>query len=140
MSATGAVAALADTLFPSASLAEGFVEDFEATSTALTRLRIVHPILAVAVGMFVVWIALGGRASGVRRPRAARVLVWLVGLQLAAGIVNVILLTPIWMQLVHLLVADLLWIALIWFGLEALSETSETSGDLGRVSLSPGSD
>jgi heme A synthase len=37
----------------------------------------------------------------------------LVGIQLAAGLLNLVLLAPLWMQLVHLLLGDLLWISLV---------------------------
>jgi hypothetical protein len=30
-----------------------------------------------------------------------------------AGVVNVLLLAPVWMQIVHLLLADVLWITLV---------------------------
>ncbi len=41
--------------------------------------------------------------------------------QIAAGFVNVLLLAPVWMQIVHLLLADLLWIAAILLAATALS-------------------
>ena len=44
--ATGSITALADVLFPSESFIQGFVEDFDETSELLTRLRILHPIVA----------------------------------------------------------------------------------------------
>jgi heme A synthase len=37
------------------------------------------------------------------------------------GFVNVWLLAPVWMQLTHLLVADLLWIALVVMAASALT-------------------
>jgi heme A synthase len=37
----------------------------------------------------------------------------LVLAQFALGIANIVLLTPIWLQLAHLLAADLLWIACV---------------------------
>jgi cytochrome c oxidase assembly protein subunit 15 len=37
----------------------------------------------------------------------------LVVLQLLVGVLNLALLTPIGMQILHLLLADLLWIALV---------------------------
>jgi heme A synthase len=43
----------------------------------------------------------------------------LVFLQLAAGAVNIVLLAPVWMQILHLLLADLLWVALVVTTLEA---------------------
>ena len=44
----------------------------------------------------------------------------LVGAQLAAGLLNVVLLAPIWMQMAHLLVADLVWITFIVFSAQVL--------------------
>ena len=133
LAATGAIAALADTLFPSASVSTGLADDFDSASTFLTRLRIVHPVLAVAVGVFVAWIAYRSTAPGRPRSTSASALLALVGLQLAAGVVNVVLLTPIWLQLVHLLLADLLWIALIWFGLDALATTADERDSHGQA-------
>ena len=49
--ATGSITALADVLFPSASFIEGFLEDFDKTSEALTRLRILHPIISSALSV-----------------------------------------------------------------------------------------
>jgi heme A synthase len=39
--------------------------------------------------------------------------------QLGLGGLNLLLAAPVWMQLVHLLVSDLIWIAMVW--LTALS-------------------
>ena len=46
------------------------------------------------------------------------ILAALVFLQLAAGVLNIALLAPVWMQILHLLLADLLWIALVVMMLE----------------------
>ena len=54
------------------------------------------------------------------RRRAARTSAWLVLLQLAVGLANVALLAPVWMQIVHLLLADLLWIAFVLTAVRAL--------------------
>ena len=37
----------------------------------------------------------------------------LLGVQIAFGFVNLAFLAPVWMQLLHLLNADLLWVALV---------------------------
>jgi heme A synthase len=37
----------------------------------------------------------------------------LIAVQLTAGVVNVLLLAPVWMQLLHLVLGDLMWIALV---------------------------
>ena len=54
----------------------------------------------------------------------ARVVAVVAAGQLAVGALNVMLLAPIWMQLVHLLVADVLWIALVLLGATALAYSS----------------
>jgi heme A synthase len=46
----------------------------------------------------------------------------LVVVQIGAGLLNVALLAPVWMQLVHLLVADALWIGFVVVGSTALVE------------------
>ena len=120
---TGAMTSLGDTLFPSASLAEGLRRDFEATAHFLERLRIIHPALAVAatVGVLV------GARSIAKRSRSRTIVAiagaarWLVLVQVAGGVLNLMLLAPVWMQLVHLLVADLTWIALVLLGASALA-------------------
>ena len=117
--ATGAVTALADTLFPKDAV--GFaIADLAASEHLLTRLRTIHPVAATALGVGVIllarrrWSAVDGTA------RIARLLVVLVALQLAAGLANVYLLAPVWMQLVHLLLADAIWVAFVWFAAAGL--------------------
>jgi heme A synthase len=123
IAATGAVSALSDTLFPVISLAEGLTADFSQTSHLLIRLRVVHPIAAVAVGGYVAMIAYRRSldADGIIQKYGLTV-VGIVVTQIFAGMINVVLLTPIWMQVVHLLLADLLWVVFILFGLAALSD------------------
>ena len=73
------------------------------------RLRIVHPIVAVAAAALALRLVNELRRQG----QSATALSLLVYAQLAAGVVNVMLLAPLWMQLVHLLLADLVWIAAV---------------------------
>ncbi|HET7232777.1 MAG TPA: COX15/CtaA family protein [Longimicrobium sp.] len=108
---TGAITALGDTLYPKQQV--GLRE--AATATFLERLRIVHPIVAVLTALYVV---LAGAIARRMRPsattaRLSRLLVALFAAQVVAGAINVILLAPVWMQIVHLLLADAVWIALI---------------------------
>ena len=120
---TGAIAALGDTLYPATSLLDGLRADLAPTGSLLLRLRILHPALGVAVGAM---LAFGAAAvplpAGDRRGRAARRLVVVLAIaQVVLGFVNVWLLAPVWMQLTHLLVADLLWIALVLLTASALA-------------------
>ncbi len=112
--ATGSVAALADTLFPSSSLLEGLAADFAASSPLLVRMRWMHPAAAVVGFVCVLWLVMRVRS------RLAWVVAALLGLQFVLGIADVLLLAPTWIQIVHLLGADLYWIALVCLAAEAL--------------------
>jgi cytochrome c oxidase assembly protein subunit 15 len=125
---SGAIAALGDTLFPAASVASGIRQEFSQTASALQRLRVLHPVLAVAGGGMLVAAAMRAMRSGPRR--VGMIVVGLVCLQLAAGALNIALLAPVWMQIMHLLLADLLWVALVLMTVETgwyrIRESAET--------------
>jgi heme A synthase len=116
---SGVIAALGDTLFPAASVAAGMRQEFSQTAGALLRLRVVHPVLAVVGGASLLAAAVTAMRSGrMQAVRMGEIAAALVFLQLAAGAVNIALLAPVWMQILHLLLADLLWIALVVMTLE----------------------
>ncbi|MGF1467763.1 MAG: COX15/CtaA family protein [Sandaracinaceae bacterium] len=115
--ASGAVTALGDTLFPVESLAEGIRQDLSASAHFLVRLRVIHPVLAVVVGQAALVLAVRGARGAPSSVRgAASGVVLLVLTQVAAGFLNLALLAPVWMQVVHLLLADLLWVGLVILG------------------------
>jgi cytochrome c oxidase assembly protein subunit 15 len=89
----------------------------------LLRLRVLHPVLAVGLGALVV---LAGSVLARLRPsaevkRAARWLTVLYAVQLVAGVVNLVLLAPVVMQLVHLLLADFVWLLAVRLGAAGLA-------------------
>lgn len=116
---SGAVAALGDTLYPSATLADALRADLSPTSHFLLRLRVLHPALAIGAGLLVIFFALRFAGSDQER-RLRRTVMVLVPVQLAAGFVNVLLLAPVWLQLVHLLLADAIWIGFVMLGMGVL--------------------
>jgi cytochrome c oxidase assembly protein subunit 15 len=120
VSVTGAIAALGDMLYPASSLPAGFSQDFSSSSAGLVRLRMLHPLVAVAGAAYLLWLAAPGMKQQTDRQwkTASQMLAGLVVLQLAAGMVNLSLLAPIWMQLIHLLIADLVWIAVVMLALQ----------------------
>jgi len=125
---TGAIAALGDTLFPAATLASGVAQDFSNAASLLLRLRLVHPLVAVLGAAYLLYLAgriLQTKESGPLRTAAARVL-FMTLLQLLAGGVNIALLAPVWMQLLHLFLADVLWIAVVVLVMEAATEVVQT--------------
>lgn len=121
---SGAITALGDTLFPSGTLSEGIAADFEATAHFLVRLRLYHPVIAVFTGLYL-WLAapiIARERPGIGPLFFSNAVRILVIVQLAAGVVNILLNVPVWMQLVHLLLADLMWIAVVLLGASALAE------------------
>ncbi len=114
MATSGAVAALGDTLFPATSLGEAIRQDLSPTSHILIQLRASHPLIAVLVSLLLIYyIGTVRRQGGQEAKRFANLLNVAIFVQLIAGATNILLLAPIWMQLVHLLLADLLWILLV---------------------------
>ena len=127
ISVTGAVAALGDTLILGAAAAGAHPADAAAAAGGLVRLRLLHPFIAILAGAFLIWAALGAAARERNAvARQARVLVAaLVLVQWGAGLVNVILKAPVWMQLLHLLLANALWLALVILFVEAEESRGE---------------
>lgn len=115
LGATGSIAALGDTLFPSTSLAEGFRQDFSNASNYLLRLRVFHPLIAIITGSYAaglgIW--LRNRKSLVSLNRVTGALAGLVVLQLGFGALNVVLLAPVWIQLIHLFLTCSIWICYV---------------------------
>ncbi|MGJ3237918.1 MAG: COX15/CtaA family protein [Anaerolineae bacterium] len=118
LSAMGAVTALGDTLFPAASLMEGIRQDFDPTANFLIQLRIWHPVLAIIVSGFLFYV--GYQIVDKKRKYPApniehlvNALFTVITLQVVGGFINVALLAPVWMQMVHLLLADLMWMVII---------------------------
>jgi heme a synthase len=111
---TGAVAALGDTLFPARSLAEGMASEMSASAHVFLRIRTWHPVAAVIVaGYLLVISSLAASRSAKRLRPLTNTVSRIVIVQIAAGLLNLWLLAPIFMQLLHLLLADVLFISLV---------------------------
>jgi heme A synthase len=126
---SGALTALGDTLFRSTSLLTGMTEDFSPQSHFLVKLRVLHPILAVATAVLLYLMAefcIRWTTQDKETSRWGRLLQGLVLLQVAVGAINLFLLAPIPLQMVHLLMADLVWITLIMLGASTLSNPRRT--------------
>ena len=123
--ATGGVTALADTLFPKETFEVGAILDAGTSEHFLTQLRIYHPMVAAAVGlMAALWAFTNGWSLAGGAGRAARAVVALVAIEVVLGAVNVVLLTPIWLSLTHLALADALWVSWVWLAAEVLGGSS----------------
>jgi heme A synthase len=135
---SGAVAALGDTLYPAATHAEGLAQTLSPTSHVLLRLRALHPLIAVVAGVMLMFVAprLAGERDGLG-VRFGRAVLVLAAVQMLGGILNLLLLAPVWMQMVHLLVADALWIAFILLGAQVLARPEPAAVEPRISPLSP---
>ena len=112
---TGSLAALGDTLFPASSLGMALAQDFSATSGWLVRWRWTHPTVAFVASIFLIWLlvrAAQRTAHWDNRGISALVLLLLAAVYVL-GLLDVVLLAPLWVQVAHLLGADTLWAALV---------------------------
>lgn len=112
---SGAITALGDTIFPASTLREGIVQDFSPTAHFLIRLRVFHPLIAIISGTYLIILAVVIALSSKDRvvTRFAIGLGGLFFIQLMVGLSNLFLLAPVMLQLIHLLLADLIWIVFI---------------------------
>ena len=113
--ATGSITALADVLFPSASFVEGFIEDFDSTSEVLTRLRILHPFVSTILSIF-----LFSESNRFKKEFAidSSIIKFLVIVGVILGVLNVVSNIILPLSILHLLLADLLWITYVYKAVE----------------------
>jgi heme a synthase len=134
---SGTLAALSDTLFPATSVRAALAQDFSRGSTWLQQLRFLHPVTAAVAGIFIFWLLLRSVPRPGERKLAIGVLS-LLGLQCVLGIADVALLAPLWLQITHLFVADLLWITLVVLAARICVVPRMPVSPAGTAELSPG--
>jgi len=113
--ATGSITALADVLFPSTSFVEGFLADFDRTSEVLTRLRILHPIISSALSIILYFYATGIRKKYNVRVRPLQTLILIA---VFLGVINVLSNIVLPLSILHLAIADFLWISYIYVSID----------------------
>jgi heme A synthase len=106
---SGGIAAMGNTMFPSENLSQGVAADFDPNSHILIRLRVLHPIIAITVGVYL-FLSLG--LSWLIKPvkeakRLSQTLFSVYVIQLVIGMVNWAFLAPSIVQLLHLATAVL---------------------------------
>lgn len=124
LSVTGAISALGDTLYPPESHLDVMQKALLPTATTVMKARPQHPYAALVVAMV---LCLAAGVVGHLRPspdtRRFSYAIWfMLSVQMILGLINVGLLAPIYMQLLHLFSADLLWICLVLFTAAAMAE------------------
>ena len=76
-------------------------------------------------------------ATTARASRCARLVTVLFVAQFSAGVMNLVLLAPVTMQLVHLLLADATWIALVLMTWEAAAPRFAATNAAGPSRVAP---
>ena len=116
--ATGSIAALADLIFPSESFIVGLSEDFDSSSEMLTRLRILHPIVAVVLSMYLF-------SEATRLQNEYKIITKnikrLVLIGVLLGVLNVFSNIILPLSILHLLIADLIWIVYVYKSAEKIT-------------------
>jgi len=128
---TGSLASLGDTLFPADSLRHAVVQDFSSSSHILLRLRVLHPIAAVIGSIYVLWLVHAFWRKRERSLWTAPLTVALTG-QIVLGATNVMLLAPVWLQMTHLLAAEIFWILLVLASADQLFANHHSDVPLSR--------
>jgi heme A synthase len=122
---TGAVAALADTLYPATSLPSSLAQDFSSHTPALLRVRLLHPAVATIAACYVLWVIWRSSTGRNRFSGSAIALITLLFMQIVIGMTNVLFLVPVWIQIAHLFVADALWILLMLASADLVLEAAK---------------
>ncbi len=119
LAANGAVTALGDTLY----LQAGISPESSPLVARLLATRIYHPLFAILMGGLLWWavqVALRGEPTP-RLKRTGYALLGIYAVQFLAGALNVLLHAPVWLQILHLFLADLIWIGLILLSAQRLA-------------------
>jgi heme A synthase len=121
-SAMGAITALGDTLFPPQSLLTDIQREFDSESHFLIRLRAIHPIVAILTSGYLIFVIqfIKTKQIDVQVDLRGKWLQGIIMVQVLAGGLTILTLAPLFMQILHLLLADIFWISLVLFSLENL--------------------
>ena len=130
LSASGAITALGATLFPVQSMAEGLARDLSPRHV-LESLIWIHPVAAVLLGLMMTFCVtfIGSLRKGSTIAALTKIQITLFVVQLLLGGANLMLHAPIWLQLIHLLVANLVWVNLVLFTASVLA-VREAPGEI----------
>ena len=112
---SGSLVALGETMYPSSSLLEAVRQDFSPAAPVLLRLRWIHPASAFLAGAFIAWLLVQSfRRSAPSKMRGLGTAVFsTLIVQYLIGVFDVLWQQPTWLQILHLLSANVFWIFLV---------------------------
>ena len=120
ISVSGAINSLADALFPLDSVLGELSEEFGSTVPFLVRMRIAHPAIAIVGGVAIFLLVRNISMTIPLIARAGTVVLLTIVFQFVSGILNIAFLTPLETQVVHLLLADVLWMSFLYLAFRCL--------------------
>jgi heme A synthase len=90
---------------------------------------VIHPVFAVLTGSYLYFVVLTvkKRELGGRATFLGNLLFALAIMQGLAGGITILTLAPLYMQIIHLLLADVFWITLVLFSAESITEPARRS-------------
>ena len=104
---TGSISSLANTLFPSSSLIQGWMMDWSLSSPLLVRLRVLHPLIVLTSFLIGGWILYQKKLFQV-----SYLFIFLI-LGFVSGGITLFTLSPLLMKLLHLFLAYVIWILIL---------------------------
>lgn len=116
---TGTIASLSNTLYPTSSLIAGLMQDLDASSHYLVRLRGLHPTLGLTIGIgltilfYLMSEAFDDRETNLKKRSFQLTLAFSATVIL--GTLNILMGSPLALKLTHLLAAHGIWISLLMF-------------------------
>ena len=135
---SGAVSALGNTLFPGHKMSEALAQpEVSSLLKAFVWLQLAHPFLSILMSVYIIALAQRWR-SALNNQTTKLFANWtlaFVALQMFFGTLNLIFSAPIWMQLVHLFLALLLWVGLILLALSVLSEPNKAEATIENLAI-----
>ena len=132
---TGGIAAMGNTMFPTESLAEGLRADFDPSSNILIRLRLLHPLIAISIGIYLfISLGLSRWLKPVEEARKfARALLSVYFIELIIGTFNMALLAPAVVQVIHLAFAVLSFALLMTVSVYTLAAPKTNVHEVGYL-------
>ncbi len=112
---SGSLVALGDATYPSSSLLDAIRQDFSASAPLLLRLRWIHPASAFLAGAFILWLLVRAfrRDAPAKMHTLGMAVLLALLLQYLLGAFDVLGQQPTWLQILHLLGANVFWIFLV---------------------------
>ncbi len=142
LAASGSLAALSNTLFPSTDLWRGLESDFATSSHYLLRLRLIHPVLGLTAGIgfsfLAFWSAQFWRKSEKTflLSKQSQRLGVLFLLAFAIGLLTLLSLAPVFLKLTHLTMTYYLWMEIVRWGFLFYYQKSSMKESLNNLSRS----